>query len=248
MASTFWRRLFKFQLKRFVLRFWFTVSCVSLCPKPLSVFQAPRLKHTKTHARAKDCSMEYRQVPIPYSCHKHQRWHLSKMVRWLVSQRSAMGPGAGQVFVSWLRGFGMGRANHPTEVRWTSPWPVCATSLATWGQVYHVRTCGYNKRSGLFALSSSAASRPGNSKFAQTIDEMMEDQTGYEWKTDEEGALSSSWPMLAQRVPKAGGRPSAVSGQVAVDWTRHLAVTHDAAGLLICWDLQTGNQLYLLHG
>ena len=87
----------------------YCIMCLSMpkLPKPLSMFQAPRLKHTKTHARAKDCSMEYRQVPIPYSCHKHQRWHLSKMVRWLVSQRSAMGPGAGQVFVSWLRGLGM---------------------------------------------------------------------------------------------------------------------------------------------
>lgn len=33
--------------------------------------------------------------------------------------------------------------------------------------------------------------------------------------------------------------------EVAVDWDQHLALTHDAAGLLICWDLQTGQQRYL---
>ena len=109
MASTFWRRLFKFQLKRFVLRCWFTVSCVSLCLNCQSPCQCSRhpVSNTQKHMHAPKTSMEYRQVPIPYSCHKHQRWHLSKMVRWLVSQRSAMGPGAGQVFVSWLRGLGM---------------------------------------------------------------------------------------------------------------------------------------------
>lgn len=33
-----------------------------------------------------------------------------------------------------------------------------------------------------------------------------------------------------------------------MDWDQHLALTHDAAGLLICWDLQTGQQRYLSLG
>lgn len=30
-----------------------------------------------------------------------------------------------------------------------------------------------------------------------------------------------------------------IDPQVAVDWSKDLAVTHDAAGVWICWDLQT---------
>ena len=96
------------------------------------------------------------------------------------------------------------------------PWPVCATSWQTdshhmsqWGQVYHVRTCGYNKRSVLFALSSSAASRPGNSKFAQTIDEMMRIKlamNGKPMKRAHFQAVGLCWPKNFQKLV-AGRRP-----------------------------------------